>query len=96
MNLKLFNLMSGVNETKVLVQHKSCDCNGRLNGSEDNMEQKWNHDECRCKCKQLDYWNSCKHSDMCNPSTCDCEECNKVSKIDEYIDEKGLIGKLVS
>ena len=40
-NVKVFNLMSGVNETRILVHHVSCEC-------------KWNHDECRCECKELD------------------------------------------
>ena len=63
-------------------------------------KQKWNHNNCRCECKELDVWSSCKDDYMCNPSTCDCE-CNEAYKIDEYLDikncscEKRLIGKLV-
>ena len=68
MNAKVFNLISGVNETRFLVQHK-CEC--RLNKSVRNSKQKWNHDEYRCKCKELDGWGSCKNYYMWNPSTCD-------------------------
>ena len=65
-----------------------------------NSKQKWNHNEVRCECKELDDWGSCKNDYLWNPSTCDCE-CNKASKIYEYLDIKTcscknrLIGKLV-
>ena len=49
MNKKVFNLMSGVNETTFLVQHESFECKCRLKGSLCNSRQKWNHDECRCE-----------------------------------------------
>ena len=72
----------------------------QLNESVCNSNQKWNHDQCWCKCKQLDDWSSCKDVYMWNPRTCDCE-CNKACKIDEYLNiknclcKKRLIGKLV-
>ena len=100
MNVKVFNLMPWVNETRFLVQHWPCECKCRLNESECNSKQKWNHDECWCECKELDNWRSCKNDYMWNPSTCDFE-CNNTCKIDEYLDikhcshEKHLIGKFV-
>ena len=48
-----------------------------------NSNEKWNHDECWCKCKELDDWSSCRDDYMWNPSTCNWK-CNKVCKIDEY------------
>ena len=39
-NVKVFNLMLGVNETRFLVQHQSCECNCRLNGNVRNSKQK--------------------------------------------------------
>ena len=32
-NVTVFNLISGVNETRFLVQHQSCECKSRLNES---------------------------------------------------------------
>ena len=49
-----------------------------------NLRQKWDHDDCRCKCREIDDWSSCKSDYRWNPSTSDCE-CNKASKIDEYL-----------
>ena len=54
MNEKVFNLMFGVNETRVLVQHESCESKFRFNESVCNSKQKWNRDECWCDCKELD------------------------------------------
>ena len=62
--------------------------------------QKWKYYECRYEWKALSDWGSCKDEYMRDPSTCD-GECNKASKIGEYLDakncscEKCLIGKLV-
>ena len=47
--------MSSVNETRFLVQHESCEWKCRLNESLCKSKQKWNHDECQCECKELDY-----------------------------------------
>ena len=51
MNVKVFNLISGTNKTKFLVQHELGECKCGLNESICNSKQKWNHDECQCKCK---------------------------------------------
>ena len=32
-NVKLFNLLSGVNDTRFLVQHELCECKSELNES---------------------------------------------------------------
>ena len=54
MNSKIFNLMSGVDKTRFLVQNESCGCRSRLNGSACNSKQKYNHYQCLCECKELD------------------------------------------
>ena len=54
MNVKVFNLMLVVNETRFLVQNKLCECKCGLNESVCNSKQKWNHNECWCECKKLD------------------------------------------
>ena len=100
MILKVYNIISGINETRSLVQHESYECKCGLNESVWNSLQKWNHDECRCGYKELSDWASCINDYIWNPSTCDCE-CNKASKIDEYLDiencssEKHLFDNLV-
>ena len=60
MNVKVFNLMSGVSETRFLVQHESCECKCGLNESVCNSKQNWNPGERWCRCKELDNWGSCE------------------------------------
>ena len=64
MNVKVFNLISWVNEAKFLVQHDSCKCRCGLNESVCNSKQKCNHDECQCECEELADWSSCKDDYM--------------------------------
>ena len=66
MNIKVFNLMSGVNETRFLVQHDSCECKCGLNESVCSSKKKWNHNECRCECTELDDWGFCEKGYMWN------------------------------
>ena len=42
MNVKTFNLMPGVSETRLLAQHESCKCKSGFNESACNSKQKWN------------------------------------------------------
>ena len=41
MNVKVFSLMSGVNKTTFLVQHKPCEWKCGLNKSVCNSNKKW-------------------------------------------------------
>ena len=60
MNLKASNLMSRVNKLRFSVRHELSECKCGLNESVYNSKQKWNHNECRCECKEFNDWNSCK------------------------------------
>ena len=46
MNVKVFNLMSEVNETKFLVEYEPCECRCRLNKTICKSRQKWKQDKC--------------------------------------------------
>ena len=48
-NLKVFNLLSGVDETRFFVQHGSWKCKCGLNEIVCKSNQKWNHYEYRCE-----------------------------------------------
>ena len=75
-SVKVFNLMLEVNEKRLSVQHKLCECKCRLNENTCSSKQKWSHDKYLCESKELDDWRSGKNNYMWNPSTYDCE-CNK-------------------
>ena len=68
MILKVYNLITGVNETKHLAHLVSCDSKCGLNESVCNSKQKWNHDKCWCDCKELRACDSCIDDYIWNPT----------------------------
>ena len=59
-NVKVLNLMLRVNEIRSLVHHESYEYKYGLSESLTNSKQKWNYDERRFECKELDDCGSCK------------------------------------
>ena len=51
LNVKVFNLVSGTNETRCLEWHETCKCKYRFEHSV--CKQLWNDNKCRCECKEL-------------------------------------------
>ena len=51
-NVKVFKLMSRINETRQIIWHETCKCVCRLTSVVCNTRQIWNKDKCRCECKQ--------------------------------------------
>ena len=45
-------MITGVNESKTLTKHISCECKCKLDGTEFNSNQWWNNDKCQCECKK--------------------------------------------
>ena len=48
-NVKVFNLMSRINETRQIIWHETCKCVCRLTSAVCNSRQVWNEDKCRCE-----------------------------------------------
>ena len=100
-NVKVFNLISRINETKQILWHETCKCMCRLSDATCNNKQIWNNDRCRCECREylVDKIN-CDKGYSWNPSICECE-CDKSCNIGEYLDcksctcKKCIIDKLV-
>ena len=51
LNVKIFNLMSRINEARFIEWHEICKCKCRLDAIVCNNKQRWNKNKCRCKCK---------------------------------------------
>ena len=51
-NVKVFNLMSRINETRQIIWHETCKCTCRLTSAVYNSRQIWNEDKCGCECKE--------------------------------------------
>ena len=61
-NVKVFNMATKINETKILTKHISCDCKRKFDSATCNSNQKWNNETCRCKCKD---YHKCKKDYSC-------------------------------
>ena len=90
-NVKVFNLMQRLNETRYIIWHETCKCMCRLTSSICNSKQIWNEDKCRCECKEdLIDKVLCDKGYIWNPSDCQCE-CDKLHGIEEYLDYKNWV-----
>ena len=92
-NMKVYNSLMRLNETRNVLWHKSYKCVCKLNSSVCNSKQIWNDDTCRCDCNE-DFAGiiNCNKGYMCNPSTCECQ-CNKWCKSGQYLDHKNCVCK---
>ena len=63
-------MIGGINESKTLANHISYKCKCRFDGRICNLDQWWNNDKCRCKCKKR---HVCEKKYVWNSATCSCE-----------------------
>ena len=84
-NVKVFNLMSRINETRSIKSHETCKCICRLNEIICNNKQRWNKDQCRCECKELIDKGVFDKGFIFNPSKCK-GECDKSCNTSQYLD----------
>ena len=49
-NMKVYNFLMRLNETRNVLWQESCKCVCKLNSSLCNNKQIWNSDTCRCDC----------------------------------------------
>ena len=54
LNLNVFNMITGINESKILTKHVSCEFKGKFDGRKCNSNQNWNNNNFRCKYKNLE------------------------------------------
>ena len=70
LNLSVFNMTTGINESKTLRNHISCKCKCKFDGTKCNSNQWWNNNKCQCEYKK---YHVCEKKYVWNPSTCICE-----------------------
>ena len=73
-NMKVYNFLMRLNDTRNVLWHESCKCVCKLNSSVCNKKQIWNSDTCRYDCNEgfagiMTY----NKGYMWNPSTCECQ-----------------------
>ena len=86
MNIKVFNLLARINETRKVIWHGTCKFVCRLTSAICNDRQEWNENKCRCECKEdLVSKLACDKGYMWNPSTCSCEF-DRYCETGQYLD----------
>ena len=92
-NMKVYNFLMRLNETRNVLWHESCKCVCRLNLSVCNNKQIWNSNTCRCDCNE-DFASiiNCTKGYMWNPSTCECQ-CDMWCKPGHNLDYKNCVCK---
>ena len=55
LNLSVFNVIIGINESETLTTHISCECKRKFDERKCNSDQWWNNDKCRCESKNVVY-----------------------------------------
>ena len=93
LNMKVYNFLMRLNETRKVLWHESCKCVWQLNSSVCNSKQIWNSDTCRCDCNE-DFASiiNCTKRYTWYPSTCECQ-CDTWCKPGQYLDHKNCICK---
>ena len=95
-NIKVFNLLARIKETRKVVWRETCKCLCRLTSAVCNDRQEWNKNKCICECKEdLIGKLTCDKGYMWNPSTCSCE-CDRQCEIGQYLDYKNCVCRIIS
>ena len=55
LNLTVFNMITGINESKTLTKHISCQCKCKFDERKFNLNQWRNNNKCRCEFKKISY-----------------------------------------
>ena len=64
-NLSIFNMITGINESKTSTKHISCKCKCRFDERKSNSDQWWNN-KCQHECKNV----MCVRKRLCLESCC--------------------------
>ena len=69
LNLSVFNMIAGINESKTLTKHISYKYKSRFDRGKCNSDQWWNNDKCWWECRKR---HRCEKDYVRNPATCNC------------------------
>ena len=87
MNIKVFNLISRINEIRHISCHETCKCKFTLDASVCKFSRCWDKNKCRSEGKELIDKGSCDKGINWNPITYECE-CDKLCEKGQYLDYK--------
>ena len=78
-------MIIGINESKILSKHISCQCKCRFDEIKCNSDLWWNNDKCRCECKKCDVY---EKDYVWNSATCNCKNRKYLASI---MDDSAII-----
>ena len=81
LNLSFLNMITGINESKILTTHVLCKCKCKFDSRKCSYNKNWNNDKCRCECKNKKKHRPCKKDYILKPATCICENVKYVRSI---------------
>ena len=70
LNLSLFRMITGINESKTSTKHLSCEFKYKFDGTKCNSNRLWNNNKCLQECKKS---HVCEKDYFWNPARCNCE-----------------------
>ena len=70
LNLRVLNMITGINTSETLTKHVSYKCKCKLYGRKSNSNQKWNKNKCWYKWKRL---HISEKDYIWNPAICSCK-----------------------
>ena len=73
LNLSVFNLITEINESKILTKYISSKCKCKFEGRKRNSNQKSNDDNFRCECKNSKEKNTFEKRFIQNHTSCICK-----------------------
>ena len=81
LNLSVFSMITGINESKTLTKHISCECKYRFDGKKCNSDKWSNNDKCQCECKKR---HICEKDYIWNPSICNFKNVKYFASVMDY------------
>ena len=73
LNLNVFNMIAGINESKILTKHVSCEWKCDFDGRKCNSNQKWNNNKYWCQGKNPKEHLVCKKYHFLNLAIYSCK-----------------------
>ena len=70
-SLSMFNMITGINESKTLEKHISCECKCKFNRTKCNSNEWWNNNKYWCECVKH---YTCEQDYVWKPSACICKD----------------------
>ena len=70
LNLRVFNIITRINEQKTIIKNISCECKCTFDGKKCDSNQKQNNDKYRCQCKNKKKHRVCEKDYIWNPAKC--------------------------